>query len=57
MVTNDKSTIMPTPTNQQTRVMFPEALMRTSPYKATHVGVHVEDAPDVVGPGLMQPFG
>lgn len=48
---------MPTPINQQTRVMVPEALMRTSPPHGTLVGAYVEDTPKVIGPGLMHPSG
>lgn len=43
---------MPTPTNQQTRVMFLEALMRTSPHRGNSMGVRVEDASNAAGPGL-----
>lgn len=57
MVTNYKSKIMPIPTNQQTRVMFPEELMRTSPPGGVPVGACTKDAPEAVGPGLMQSFG
>lgn len=37
--------------------MVAEALMITIPPERTHVGAHVKDAPDIVGPRLMQPFG
>lgn len=37
--------------------MVPEALMRIIPPERTHVGAHVKDATNIVGPCLMQPFG
>lgn len=57
MVTNNKLTIMPTPTNQQIRVMLHEALIRTSPPEGNLMGANEEDAPDIVGHVLMQSFG